>query len=91
MLSGLLLALIGAYRRWISPLLGRRCRYEPTCSVYAQQAIRELGAWRGSLVAAWRLLRCNPLSNGGIDDLADRRFFRDRPKHNPRQPLGAGR
>jgi putative membrane protein insertion efficiency factor len=87
----LLLALIDAYRRWISPAFGRRCRYEPTCSAYAQQAIRELGPIRGAIVAGWRLLRCNPLSRGGIDDLADRRLFRGRPKRKRPAPLGAGR
>jgi uncharacterized protein len=87
----LLLALIGAYRRWVSPGFGRRCRYEPSCSAYAEEAIRELGPWRGSIVAGWRLLRCNPLSDGGIDDLADRRLFRKRPKHDRAAPLETGR
>lgn len=73
----LLLALIGAYQRWISPAFPRRCKYEPTCSRYAAEAVRELGPLRGSIVAGWRLLRCNPLSDGGIDDLADRRLFRE--------------
>jgi putative membrane protein insertion efficiency factor len=68
----ILLGLIGAYQRWISPAFGRRCKYEPTCSAYAAQAVRELGPIRGTIVAGWRLLRCNPLSNGGIDDLVDR-------------------
>ena len=72
-----LLALIAAYRRWISPGLPRRCRYEPTCSAYAAQAVRELGPVRGAVVAGWRLLRCNPFSRGGIDDLCDRSLFRD--------------
>ena len=73
-----LLALIRAYQRWISPAFPRRCKYEPTCSAYAAQAVRELGPLRGSIVAGWRLLRCNPLSDGGIDDLEDRRLFRSR-------------
>jgi putative membrane protein insertion efficiency factor len=73
-----LLALIRAYQRWISPAFPRRCKYEPTCSAYAAQAVRELGPLRGSIVAGWRLLRCNPLSDGGIDDLDDRRLFRSR-------------
>jgi putative membrane protein insertion efficiency factor len=73
-----LLALIRAYQRWISPAFPRRCKYEPTCSAYAAQAVRELGPLRGSVVAGWRLLRCNPLSDGGIDDLEDRRLFRSR-------------
>jgi putative membrane protein insertion efficiency factor len=73
----LLLALIGAYQRWISPAFPRRCKYEPTCSHYAAEAVLELGPLRGSIVAGWRLLRCNPLSDGGIDDVADRSLFRE--------------
>jgi uncharacterized protein len=76
-LTAVLLALIGAYQRWISPAFPRRCKYHPTCSAYAVQAVRELGPIRGVIVAGWRLLRCNPLSDGGIDDLEDRRLFRD--------------
>lgn len=75
-LTALLLAPIRAYQRWISPGLPRRCKYEPTCSAYAVQAIREVGPVRGLILAVWRVLRCNPWSHGGIDDVADRRFFR---------------
>jgi putative membrane protein insertion efficiency factor len=75
MLSAPLLALIRAYQRWISPGLPPRCRYHPTCSAYAVEAITELGAIRGSILAGWRLLRCNPFSKGGIDDVCDRRMF----------------
>lgn len=67
-----LLAVIGAYRRWISPGLPRRCRYEPSCSAYAAESIGRFGAVRGSLLAAWRLLRCNPFSHGGFDPVPDR-------------------
>lgn len=74
-LTALLLAPIRVYQRWISPGLPRRCKYEPTCSAYAAEAIRELGPIRGLIVAAWRLLRCNPFSHGGIDDLSDRTLF----------------
>jgi len=62
-----LLALLKAYQRRISPILPRRCRYEPTCSAYAVEAIGRFGAARGVLLAAWRLLRCNPFSHGGFD------------------------
>jgi hypothetical protein len=68
-----LLAPIHAYQRWISPARPRRCRYEPTCSAYATEAIERFGAWRGGLLAAWRLLRCNPFSHGGFDPVP-RRF-----------------
>jgi uncharacterized protein len=70
------LAPLRAYRRFISPALPRRCRYEPTCSAYAEEAIRELGVVRGLVVATWRLLRCNPLSRGGYDPLENRALFR---------------
>jgi putative membrane protein insertion efficiency factor len=66
-----LLAPIGAYQRWISPGLPRRCRYEPTCSAYATQSIRRFGPIRGLLLSCWRLLRCNPLSDGGFDPVPD--------------------
>jgi uncharacterized protein len=76
-LRALLLAIIRAYQRWISPAFAPRCKYYPTCSAYAAEALRELGPLRGLILAAWRLLRCNPLSDGGIDELADRRLFRE--------------
>ena len=74
----LALAPLRAYRRFVSPALPRRCRYEPTCSAYAEEAIRELGLVRGSIIAGWRLLRCNPLSRGGYDPLERRALFRVR-------------
>lgn len=66
---------IEAYRRVVSPLLPARCKYEPTCSAYAAQSIREFGILRGLVLAAWRLLRCNPWSHGGFDPVADQRVF----------------
>lgn len=86
--TAVLLAPIRAYQRWISPAFPRRCRYEPTCSAYGAEAIRELGPARGLVVAAWRLLRCNPFSKGGIDDLADRTLFRDVPPTADRAAAG---
>ena len=68
-----LLAPIRLYQRRISPSRPRRCRYEPTCSAYAVEAIERFGAVRGLLLAAWRLLRCNPFSHGGFDPVP-RRF-----------------
>jgi putative membrane protein insertion efficiency factor len=75
----LALAPIAAYQRWISPGLPRRCRYEPTCSAYAGQSIRRFGAVRGALLAAWRLLRCNPFSHGGFDPVPDHFTLRAGP------------
>jgi putative membrane protein insertion efficiency factor len=71
-----LVAPIRLYQRAISPLMGRHCKYHPTCSAYAVEAIREFGAARGVVLAGWRLLRCNPWSHGGVDYLRDQRVFR---------------
>lgn len=62
-----LLALVMFYRRRISPLFPPRCRYYPTCSTYALTCIQRHGAAKGTLLSLWRWLRCNPLSNGGVD------------------------
>ena len=67
LLVALLLAPLRAYHRLVSPALPRRCKYEPTCSAYAEQAIRRHGVLRGSRLALWRLARCNPFSHGGYD------------------------
>jgi uncharacterized protein len=67
---------VHAYRALVSPLLGPRCKYHPTCSQYALDAIHEVGVVRGFVLAAWRLLRCNPWSHGGVDYVSDRRIFR---------------
>jgi putative membrane protein insertion efficiency factor len=66
------------YSRFISPALPRRCKYEPTCSRYAVEAIREYGILRGLMLAGWRLLRCNPWSHGGYDPVEAQRVFRTR-------------
>ena len=70
------LAPVRLYGRYVSPALPRRCKYEPTCSAYALDAVRELGILRGSVVAGWRLLRCNPWSHGGWDPVSERTLFR---------------
>jgi putative membrane protein insertion efficiency factor len=64
------------YQRVISPALPRRCKYEPTCSRYGVEAIREFGILRGLVLAGWRLLRCNPWSHGGYDPVEAQRVFR---------------
>lgn len=66
-----LLFMIAAYKRLLSPLLGARCRFHPTCSSYARIAIARFGPWRGSILAAWRILRCQPLCEGGLDPVPD--------------------
>ena len=85
-LTVLLIAPIRLYQRWISPAFAARCRYYPTCSAYAVEAIRELGPIRGLILAGWRLLRCNPFSHGGVDELSDRRLFRNKPTRSERLP-----
>lgn len=77
--TGIFLAPVRLYQRFISPMLPARCRYHPSCSAYAVEAVRSYGVLRGAVLAAWRLLRCNPLSDGGIDHVADQRLFR--PRH----------
>ncbi|MHC4982886.1 MAG: membrane protein insertion efficiency factor YidD [Planctomycetota bacterium] len=63
----LLITFIRLYQMWLSPFLGRQCRFVPTCSNYFLQAVEKHGAVRGSLMGIWRLVRCNPLSKGGFD------------------------
>jgi uncharacterized protein len=62
-----LLGLLQVYKAAISPLFLPACRYVPTCSEYAAEAIFRRGPWRGSLISIWRLLRCHPLASGGYD------------------------
>ena len=76
--SRALTAPIRLYQRLISPALPRRCKYEPTCSAYAVEAIRTYGPLRGFVLAVWRVLRCNPFSHGGYDPVGEQRLFRSR-------------
>jgi hypothetical protein len=63
----LLILLIQAYRLLLKPWLGNACRFEPTCSAYALEALRRHGAARGALLSGWRLARCHPWCDGGLD------------------------
>jgi len=67
-----LIFFVRVYQYTLSPMLGQRCKYYPSCSNYAIDALREYGAIRGTGMAAWRLLRCNPFSNGGYDPVPPR-------------------
>jgi uncharacterized protein len=69
---------IRVYQRMISPALPRRCKYYPSCSQYAVEAIKRYGVLRGLVLAVWRLLRCNPWSHGGVDLVEHQRLFRPR-------------
>jgi putative membrane protein insertion efficiency factor len=65
--SRLLVSLLDVYKRFLSPLLPRACRFEPTCSVYAREAVEKHGVARGGALAVKRLLRCHPFHRGGLD------------------------
>lgn len=71
-----IISLINFYKRYISPRFPARCKYYPTCSTYALEAVRKFGAFKGSLLALWRLLRCNPWSMGGVDFVPDKFTFK---------------
>lgn len=58
---------IKMYQRYISPMKGTKCPYIPSCSQYGLEAVEKYGALKGGALAAWRILRCNPLSSGGFD------------------------
>ena len=72
------MGLIRGYQQVISPITGPTCKYYPSCSHYGLEAVREHGALVGGALATWRVLRCNPWSNGGVDDVPARgeRLFR---------------
>lgn len=71
--SRLAIASLRAYKRWLSPLLPRACRFEPTCSVYAREAIERYGLMRGVALAVRRLARCHPFHRGGLDPVPEPR------------------
>jgi putative membrane protein insertion efficiency factor len=66
------------YQRFVSPAIPQRCKYHPSCSQYSVTAIRRYGILRGLILSAWRLLRCNPWSHGGVDFVEDQTLFRPR-------------
>ena len=71
---------IVVYQRVISPAIPRRCKYEPTCSRYAVEAVARYGVLKGIVLAGWRLLRCNPWSHGGYDPVEAQRLFAGAPR-----------
>jgi putative membrane protein insertion efficiency factor len=90
-----LVALVRGYRFFLSPWLGSACRFEPSCSRYAIEALERHGALQGSALAAGRLLRCHPWCQGGLDPVPDALraglFTRLARRHDPKhRPLAAG-
>ncbi len=72
-MSRILITLIRGYQYFISPMLGQRCKYYPSCSAYTLEAIKVHGPLKGVGLGAWRILRCNPFSNGGFDPVPPKR------------------
>ena len=66
-MTRLLVLVLEGYKRWISPLLPRACRFSPTCSEYARLALLQHGLVRGLALATWRVMRCQPFARGGVD------------------------
>jgi putative membrane protein insertion efficiency factor len=82
MLREILLLPVRLYRRLVSPVLPSRCKYHPSCSAYAVEAVRSYGVVRGAALAGWRILRCNPWSHGGFDPVEQQRLFQPRHAHH---------
>ena len=72
----LVLGFLTAYRTAISPIYGDVCAYYPSCSAYAVGAVQQHGAIKGALLSGWRILRCNPWTKGGVDDVRPHDHFR---------------
>lgn len=72
----LVLGFLTAYRKVISPMYGDVCAYYPSCSAYAVGAVQQHGAVKGAALSAWRILRCNPWTSGGVDDVRPHDHFR---------------
>lgn len=94
-MKALAIAMLRQYKRWISPLLAPSCRYVPTCSEYAMEALDRYGVLRGGMMSVWRLLRCHPFVKGGYDPVVKGSQPRDRQDaacaHHATQQHGAAR
>jgi uncharacterized protein len=84
-----LIALVRGYRLLLSPWVGQGCRFAPTCSVYAIQALERHGVLVGAGLAGWRILRCNPWCHGGCDEVPDNMPW-NRPRASPSAGLFTG-
>ncbi|MDD2991931.1 MAG: membrane protein insertion efficiency factor YidD [Pygmaiobacter sp.] len=72
----LVLALLRGYKKYISPSLGNNCRFLPTCSEYAMEAVERHGILKGGLLSIWRILRCNPFGRRGYDPVPEKGRWR---------------
>ena len=81
-MKNILIAAIKFYRKYLSSLKRTKCPYIPTCSEYGLEAVERYGAFKGGLVAVWRILRCNPFSRGGFDPVPDKSGPESRRKHH---------
>ncbi len=79
-----LIAPIRFYKKHVSPGLGHHCRFTPTCSEYAMQALEVHGVFKGGLLAVWRILRCNPLGRWGYDPVPEKGSWKN-PRRNVRR------
>ena len=78
----LVLALLRGYKKYISPSLGNNCRFLPTCSEYAMEAVERHGILKGGLLSIWRILRCNPFGRRGYDPVPEKGRWRS-DERNP--------
>lgn len=88
--TALLVLLVSAYRVGLAPHLGPCCRYEPSCSAYALEALRVHGPWRGVVLGARRVLRCHPFRAGGYDPVPEPPSPRALPRRGDSFPRGIG-
>lgn len=87
-LRQLLILGVHFYKRWISPGLPSSCRYHPSCSTYAAQSLQRHGAVKGMMLASWRILKCNPFTEGGVNPIPEKGKWRSDvgPDGEPRKP-----
>jgi putative membrane protein insertion efficiency factor len=80
-LTTLIILLIDLYKRWVSPIFGRNCKYYPSCADYTKEAIIKKGLIAGVLLSSWRILRCNPFSYGGYDPVDKMEYLKWKKEH----------